>query len=247
MMLSLFRYPIRVVIFKKYGNTLKPVFDRARYEKRAIKTDHGVIESSYLILKREKVKIPPPPISFYYDIEDTRYLYLLQVDRHTYYPISFEGGNIVVKVPVYVTDKKGNVVKDEKGNPKITYVEKTLFDSHIVLEDGKIVELPGMIAHKTYDKERWLSTEIELASRLYRSKGFWERYGNVVGMAVIGILLVMMLYAGATKYTEMARIMTDGLREVAQSLNVVADKLLQATRAVATGQIENLTATTPPY
>jgi hypothetical protein len=100
------KFPINVIIFKKYGNVLRVVFDKGRYERKRIRTQDGIIESNYLVLKKEKVKIPPPPIGFYYDIENTRYLYLLQVDRYTYYPISFEGGKLVVKVPSYVRDKR---------------------------------------------------------------------------------------------------------------------------------------------
>jgi len=239
------KFPIHVVIFKRYGNVLRPAFDRGRYERRRIKTQDGIIESNYLVLKKEKVKIPAPPISFYYDIENTRYLYLLQIDRYTYYPLSFEAGKIKVTVPSYLTDKKGNILKDEKGNPKVVYVEKTLFDSNIILEDGRVVSLPNPIAYKTYDKEHWLSNEIETASRLYRSKGFWERYGNFVTLAVVGILLVMFFYVGVSKYAEMTKSLVDGLKEVSQSMNVIADKLAQAVR-VSTGQpIAN--ATKPPY
>jgi len=102
------RFPIRVVIFKKYGNVLKPVMDRGRYERKRVKTKDGIIESSYLVLKKEKVKIPAPPLNFYYDMDDARYLYLLQVDRHTYYPMSFEGNKIMVMVKTYLTDEQGN-------------------------------------------------------------------------------------------------------------------------------------------
>lgn len=228
--IGLFKYPIRVMIFKRYGNVLKPVLDKARYEKRRIKTQDGIIEQNYLVLRKEKVRIPAPEISFYYDIENTRWVYLLQIDRFTYYPISFEGGKMKVMYPAYQTDEKGNILKDEKGNPKITYVEKTLFDSTIALEDGRIVQLPNPIVHKTYDKEHWLSNEIETASRLYRSKGFWERYGNFVTLAVIGIILVMFFYVGVSKYAELTGNLVKGMKEISQSLNVVADKLAHAVR-----------------
>jgi hypothetical protein len=239
------KFPIRVVIFKRYGNILRPTFDKGRYERKRIKTQDGFIENNYLILKKEKAKIPAPPISFYYDIENTRYLYLLQIDRYTYYPLSFEAGKIKVNVPSYLTDKKGNILKDEKGNPKITFVEKTLFDSDIILEDGKLIPLPNLIAHKTYDKEHWLSNEIETASRLYRSKGFWEKYGNFVTLAVVGIILVMFFYVGVSKYADLTKTLVDGLKEVSESMNVVADKLAQAVKVSAGQPITNVTK--PPH
>jgi hypothetical protein len=245
-MLSLFkRFPIKVVLFKRYGNALKLAFDQARYEKRRIKTIDGIIENNYLLLKKEKVKIPPPPIDVYYDIDNTRHLYLLQIDRDTFYPLSFDAGKINVNVPTYVFDGEGNVIKDEKGNPKITYVERPIFDSNIILEDGRLISLPSIIANKTYDKEHWLSNEIETASRLYRSKAFWERYGNFIILAVVGILLVMFFYIGVSKYTDLTKTLVDGLKEVAQNINVASDKLAQAVKETAKQPISNITS--PPF
>lgn len=241
----IWKFPIRVVIFKKYGNVLKPVMDRARYEKKRVKTEDGIIENNYLVLKNEKVRIPAPPLSFYYDIDDARYIYLLQVDRYTYYPISFDGNRIMVKTKVYLTDENGNIIKDEKGNPKFEYVDVPLFDSRIVLDNGDVVELPTMIAHKTYDKEHWLSNEIETAFRLYRSKSFLERYGNFIILGIVGILMVMTLYVGVKNYAELTATLVEGLKEVSQSMNVVADKLAQVVRETTGQPAGNITR--PPY
>jgi len=237
MILDFFSFPIKVVIFKKYGNVLKPAFDRARYERKIVKTQDGIIENSYLILKNEKVKIPAPHISFYYDIDNTRYIYLLQLDRHTFYPISFEGNKITVRI------RKN--VKDEKGNTITTWEEIPLFDSNIVLDDGNLIQLPSMIAYKTYNKEHWLSSEIENAFRLYRSRGFWEKYGNFVVLAVVGIILVMFFYVGVSKYADLTKTLVDGLKEVSQSMNVIADKLSQTAKAISGQPIENVTK--PPF
>jgi hypothetical protein len=239
------KFPIRVIIFKKYGNVLKPVMDRGRYERKRIKTQDGVIENNYLVLKNEKVKIPAPPLNFYYDIDDARYIYLLQVDRFTYYPISFDGDKIIVKAKVYLRDENGNIIKDEKGNPKFEYVEVPLFNSRIVLDNGNVVEIPAMITHKTYDKEHWLSNEIETAFRLYRSKSFLERYGSYIILGVVGILMVMFLYVGVGKYAELTKTLVDGLKEVSQSMNVVADKLVQVVKEISGQQVANVTK--PPY
>lgn len=239
-MIGFFKYPIRVVIFKRYGNALKPVFDLGRFEKRRIKTVDGVIENKYLVLKKEKVKIPPPEIKFYYDFGDKRYLYLLQIDRYTFYPISFDGNAMTVLIPIYEyqKDKKGNVILDESGNPKIktdekgnpiiTYIQKPIFDGNIVLDDGRIVEVPTLIAHKTYDKEFWLSNEIEIAQKLYRSKSIWERYGNIIILGIIFMFMIMALYIGVSKYTELTRILVDGLKEVSNSLKEVGKLMAEA-------------------
>lgn len=238
------RYPLKVMIFKKYGNVLKPVLDSARYEKRRFRTEEGIVEQSYLILKNEKAKIPAQEISFYYDIENAKWIYLLQVDRYTFYPISFEDDKMEIIYPIYQRDEQGNIIKDEKGNPKIEYVKKTLFDSTIVVEEGKIVKLPMPITHKTYDKEYWLSNEIETAYRLYRSRNFWEKYGSYVMFAVVGILLIMFFYVGVSKYAELTSTIVKGLESVSQSLNSVADKLSSTAQALGA---KTTVATTPPY
>lgn len=236
-------FPIKVLIFKKYGNVLKPVFDRGRYERQRIKTADGFIENNYLILKREKVKIPAPEIQYYYDIDGVRWLYLLQIDRWTFYPLSFNAGKMIAYLPIYETDKNGNPIKDENGKPKIKFVPKVLFDSTIALEDGRIVELPNPIAHKTYDKEHWLSNEIETAQRLYRSKSFWEKYGNFVTLAVVGILLVMFFYIGVSRYAELTKTVTDGLKDVSNAMVQVADSL----RIAAQQSTQTPNVTKPPY
>lgn len=239
-------FPIRVLIFKRYGNILRPVEDRARFEKVRIKTENGFIENNYLLLKKGKVKIPVPEIQFYYDIENVRWIYLLQLDRYTFYPITFQSGQMLVYFPTYEVDKKGEVVKDEKGNPKIKYVPKVLLNSSIALEDGRIINLPNMITHKTYDKEHWLSNEIETAQRLYRSKGFWERFGNYIMLGIIGIFLVMIFYVGTSRYAELTKTLTDGLKNVANAMVQVADNLRLA---VQSSQAFNATITKPqpPY
>jgi len=236
-------WPIRVLILKRFGNFLRPVFDRARYEKRRIKTQNGIIEREYLVLKNQKLKIPAPEISYYYDVENVRWIYLLQLDRYTFYPCSFDAGKISVKVPVYEVDEKGNIVKDEKGRPKVRIVEKTIFDSRIALEDGRIVELPSFIAHKTYDKEEWLSSELEAAQRLYRSKSFWERYGNIVTLAVCFLFMVMVLYVGIRGYADLTKQLVDGMREIAKSYGNVANQLKEILRYVG----KNVTLAKPPY
>jgi hypothetical protein len=124
----------------------------------------------------------------------------------------------------------------------VVFVEKQLFDSEIVMEDGRIIQLPSLITHKTYDKEHWLSKEIETAFRLYRSKSFWERYGNFITLAIIGIFLVMFFYVGVSKYAEITGTLVNGLKEVSQSMNVVADKIAQAVRSAQTN-----TTLVPPY
>jgi hypothetical protein len=55
----------------------------------------------------------------------------------------------------------------------------------------------------------------------------------------------MFFYVGVSKYADLTKTLVDGLKEVSQSMNVIADKLAQAVK-VSTGQpIANVTK--PPY
>jgi len=247
-MFGVLKYPIKVVIFKRYGGALKPVFDKARYEKKKTITKDGVIEKSYVILKKQKVKIPAQPISFYYDIDNLRYLYLLQIDRFTFYPISFDGSKIKVLVPTFKTDEKGKVLKDKEGKPTIEYVEKPIFDGSILLDSGKVIEMPTMVTHKTYDREQWLSGEIESGSRLYRKKGIWDRYGNIITLAIGGVIIVMLIYVGATQFAHLTGNLSHALTEISKSMNTASGKLAQAIKIVESKQAINQTVSTaPPY
>lgn len=218
---ALKKYPIKVTILTKYGDTIAPHFDKGRYEKQRIKTADGFIENNYLMLKKTKVKLPAPEISFYFEHEGIRHLWLLQIDRSTFYPISFKKEGIFVKYKAYATDEQGKPIIDEHGKPKMVIAERKFFDASIAFDDGTVIELPNPVAHRTYDKEHWLSDEIETSSRLYRSKGLWEKYGNLIILGVVGIVVVMALYVGAKNITDMATAVGNNLEAVAKSCGYV--------------------------
>jgi len=237
------KYPIKVMIFKKYGNALKPVIDLGRYERERIKTQDGFIENNYLHLKKDKIRIPAPETQFYHDFQtekgtkadSVRWVYLLQIDRHTYYPINFQGSNAVVRIPVLkietVTVDGKEIQRYEKGEDGkyivAGYEPRKLFDSTIILEDGSIAEIPNPIAHKTYDKEHWLSGEIETSQRLYRTKNWWEKYGHLITYAVLGIMVMMFFYAGATQYANLTKDLASSNDRIAESNNRISDTYLK--------------------
>jgi hypothetical protein len=235
------KYPITVMVFSKYGNTLEPTNDRGRYVKQRVQTADGFIENNYLHLKKEDVKIPLPNTQFYQSLLNKRRLFLLKLDRWTYYPMNFDADKITIYTPVYKMDEQGIPLKDENDQMILEgYTHKQIFDSRIVLDNGQVVQAPNLIAHKTYDKEHWLSNEIETAQRLYRSKDFWERYGNIISLAVVGILMMLFLYVGASNFTKM--IETEG-----KNAEVIAQNLAQvATRCGMPGTTSPGTAGTPP-
>jgi hypothetical protein len=232
------KFPVFVCLFKKYGNVVKPSLDKGRYRKQRLKTEDGFIENNYFYLKKEKLKIPAPDLKFYHDIEveegkSERWIYLMQIDRYTYYPISYEGDAVYLNIPYYIlaTDIEGKPIVDENGKqkimvgedgkPLIQYKKQKILDSTVLLNNGKTIKIPALIAHKTYDKEHWLSNEIETDQRLYRSKGFWDRYGNIVIMAltifaVIGIIAVSLpeYTKNADKFVQGSGIMADALKNV---------------------------------
>lgn len=215
------KYPIRVVLLKRFGNMLRIAIDRGRFEHKRIKTMDGVLDQNYFFIQKEKVKIPAQEISFYYDINTAREINLLQIDRNTFFPLSFEGGKITAK---YVTEQDGKQV----------LVDCLIYDSTIALKDGRIINIPNPITNATYDREQFLSNEIETASRLYRSKGFWERYGNIVMLMVVGFLMVMFFYIGITNYMKMSKIMADSLVTMSANIDKFADKMIQISRGTAT-------------
>lgn len=239
------KYPIKTMIFKRYGNALKPVLDLGSYRKTRIKTMDGFIENNYFELKFEKIRIPTPDIVNYQDIDGKRWVYWLQVDRDTFFPISFEAGKMKVKIPICEIDPKTKQPKlDENKKPIIKYEERVLFNSRLVMEGDVVTELPTMIATKTYDKEHWLSSEIETAQRLYRKKAFWEQYGNVVMMMISGIIIIGIAWVVMRQYGKMNAELVEGLKVVAQSNGAVAERL----SLVAKWLGENVTSTvTAPY
>lgn len=211
------KFPIKVVILTRYNNVLAPKFDKGRYEKQRLKTMDGFIENNYLMLKKTKVKIPAPEISFYYEKDNKREIWLMQLDRETFYPISFKNKEITFAYDAIGVDAEGKPIIDEKtGRAKIVKEERPFFNSTIAFSDGKIIDIPNPVTHKTYDKEHFLSDEIETSSRLYRSKSFWDRYGNLVILGVSGILIVMLLYVGGKNIADMTAKASESLAQVAQ-------------------------------
>ena len=111
------------------------------------------------------------------------------------------------------------------------------------------ITIETLIPHRTYDKEEWLSSEIETAQRLFRSKNWWEKYGNYVILGIFLLFAVMIMYVGFTKYLELSRVVMNGLRDVSNAINSASDKFLQASRILAQEKAKMLANATakPPY
>jgi len=235
-----FGYPVRVLIFRRYGNVIKPVLDRARYEERKVKTPDGEIIKKYLVLQKTKAKIPAPDITDYYDIENKRWLYLYQIDRDTFYPCSVEGGRITVRIQEPIIEK--GKVKGYK------IVEKPLFDGNVVIsEDGTVINIETLVSKKTYDKEQWLASEIEAAQRIYRSKHWLERYGNYITLGLIILGMIMVLQIGLQKYAEITNAYLKGVKEVATPLNNIFNELKDIARHLGVNATAKPIPKPPPH
>jgi hypothetical protein len=290
------KFPVQVVIIKKYGNQLGFVLDKGMYKKEEVKTADGVIITNYFIFKKEKIggkklKIPAPEIKHYQETYDKtgkteRRIIFLNLDRDTYYPVIDVEGKLIVSIPqpiyeieyeieqafekneagetvpikdeagnykfFYKTNEKGEKLwhlkldsnnkpiqaKDEKGNLKFNYIQKPIFDSEIAIDGNKIISLPSLITHRTYDKEHFLADAIETAERIFRSKSFWEKYGSIIAMAVAGFLMAMMLAVAMSNYGTMTDKFVQGSNTMANALSNTAAACRQAVGAAGT---------TPPF
>jgi len=212
-------WPIQVIIFRRYANTLKIVFDRGYIYDKKIATESGEIETTVLKLKNNKVEIPAPDISFYNDIDNERVLYLYQHEREIFYPCKVTNEKITYYVP--------EVFVDANGNKIIRMKEVELFYPKLNVQE---------IDEKTWSY--WLASRIELANRMFRKVSFWERYGGVVMLFVMVIIGIMIFFMGYQQYTNIIGSASQSLERVADALNKIADKLISN---------QNVTILTPPH
>jgi hypothetical protein len=218
-------YPIQVVIIKRYANTLKIEFDRGGVFPKEIKTENGVIKTEVLKLRKSKVEIPAPDIKFYHDVDNERVLYLFQYERNVFFPCSITNEKISYFVP--------EVVVDEKGNKIIRMKEIELFTPKLNVEE---------IEEKTWSY--WLASRIELANRMFRKISFWERWGGLIMITLMLIFGVMIFISAFQQYSNIIGQASQSLKDVADALNKVADKLVQASQQNVTAPI---TPPKPPY
>ena len=144
------KFPIRVVIWKKYASGLVPVIDRGMYKKERFKTEAGFIETNYFIFKKEKIggkklRIPAPDIQYYQSIEwekgkTERQVMFLQIDRYTFWACTEQSGKIYVHVPQAIyeveRDAEGHLIRDENNNFKIK-LDENKQPVPILDKDGK--------------------------------------------------------------------------------------------------------------
>ncbi|MCS7231789.1 MAG: hypothetical protein RMJ67_06600 [Elusimicrobiota bacterium] len=212
-------FPIKVLILRKYGNALVPTFDLGRYEKERKITEEGALQVEYFKLKRLNKKIPAPEIKFYHsDEKGNRWLWLLQVDRDTFYPILFNEKGLFIESTQVVKD--GDVEKKEK-------VLIPLFYSDIILDNGKVVNLTTLIAEKSYDKEYWLSDQLRLANILYRKGTFFEKYGMFLLSLLFLVGLIAVSYIAYTSISEMIVSLSESIKGNTNALNDLSSNIFK--------------------
>jgi hypothetical protein len=219
------RYPIRVVIIRRYANALKIDFDRGGIFPEEIKTENGVIKTEVLKLMKNKAEIPAPDISFYHDVDNERVLYLFQYERDVFFPCKVTNEKISYFVP--------EIIVNEKGEKIIKMKEVELFTPKLNIEE---------INEKTWSY--WLASRIELANRMFRKVSFWERWGGMFMLAILVIVGVMIFVVAFQQYSNIIGQASQSLQNVADALNKVADKLAQVSQQNVTAPI---TPPSPPY
>jgi len=211
-------YPIRVVIFKRYGNTIKVVFDRARVVEKEEETQDGVRKFEYLQLKYEGAKIPLIDIKHYFDIDNVRYVYLYQPERNVYIPCKVTQDLISINLVTHEKDEEGNVISK--------LVEVPLFIPKIETEEITKKDLRTIYANEILRAyERWKKTS------------FWEKWGNFILLSILLIFGMLIPYVGYQQYSEIIKSASEGLGKVADALNKIADKLTHS---------QNVTSVPPP-
>jgi len=131
----------------------------------------GTYEKKRFIFKRRKdLIIPAPSFEHYWkDHKDRDILWLYEIERGIAYPITPEWE---------VIDKEGKKYK--------VFIDDFVVDE----KTKKTIALDGFIGHKYYDLQEELIKDLEVDP--YKKKGFWERYGNLimVAIAIVGIILI---------------------------------------------------------
>ena len=222
------KFPIHVIIFKKYGNVIKPEFDFGRIETEEEKTKDGIIKKEYLLLKNEKAKVPLVNLKNLFDIENERYVFLFKPERDVYVPCRVTPNYISVNLVTHEKDEKGNVV------PKL--VEMPIFIPRIETEEITKKELRTLYAN-----------EILRAQERWKKVSFWEKWGGLIMITLMLIFGLMIFVVAYQQYSNVIGSASMSLEKVADALNKVADKLMQALQQNTTAPISPPTPPKPPY
>lgn len=162
------RWPINVIIMQRGSKEIE-------FDKGAVITESKTLESGQkiedkrLVLKNRKEKLPAPSFEFYWkDKKGNDNLILLEVERGIFCPV----------LPKYL-------IKDEQGNIVPVDTEKL-----IDVQRNELLPMQILIGHKYYDLHEELIRDLEVDP--YTKKGFWEKYGTyiLVALTIIGLVLV---------------------------------------------------------
>jgi len=222
------KFPIHVIIFKKYGNVIKPEFDFGRIETEEEKTKDGIIKKEYLLLKKEKAKVPLINLKNFFDIENERYVFLFKPERDVYVPCRVTPNYISVNLVTHEKDEKGNVV------PKL--VEVPIVVPQLIPEEITKKDLRTLYAN-----------EILRAQERWKKVSFWEKWGGLIMITLMLIFGLMIFVVAYQQYSNVIGSASMSLEKVADALNKVADKLMQITQQNTTAPISPPTPPKPPY
>lgn len=136
-------YPIKLNIYRRYGNKLTPFFEWARYVRDRTDAEGLPIDEDYLEFESNKKQIPPIDIKHYYDLTTTREIDLVELDIDTFYPIKWKDGRmiawkkepIMVPVPVMTKNEKGEEV--QKVNEDDIPLYQTDSNGNLLMAQGK--------------------------------------------------------------------------------------------------------------
>lgn len=218
------KFPVNVTIFRKFQNTFVTVKDKGLFVSKSEKQNDGMKER-YFILKGEKKKIPAPDTKFYDEINGQIHLNLVQFDRETYYPVIFDNGEIKAMYDVPLTTQDGKYATDQDGNIRTKTVEKPILNTEMILDNGRIVTAPSMIASKTYDKEHWLSQQLVKGNRKYQKTSFWEKYGTTINIVLVFAFAFLLMAVVLQNFNDMFATVSGQLKETTSVLERTVDAL----------------------
>lgn len=236
--MALKKFDKRVTIYKYLQNDLKRLEAKGLYQKEVETTPDGKIEHRYLYLLFKKgippfgwkiSRIPAPSSRAYSLIDNAEHINLYQLDQNTFFPVIFKSGVLTALVDTVKMemgeDGKPTPKLDEKGNQIPETVERAIFDSRVMLKDGRIVDVPLGIAEETYNNVEWLGTEVMKANRDNKKPGGWldvlKQNAFSIVLLFTCIILVWINWDGMAKLAAQNAQTASQLTQVTNNLGIL--------------------------
>lgn len=233
------KYDVNVVILQKRGNTLEPLLDKGGFFRIQSKTDSGQIEENYFELYKNNIQFPNPHLIYLNALKSGKYLWVFQADEETYLPMRFEADKIAVsyEVPVVQVDEKGQplinekgeyeLVRNEKGEVQKSVQERLIFDSTIMLDNGKIVKLPTMVSEKTHDPINFITKGIDMVNVRFRTQSWFQQNMHLVMFffaLVATVVLIKLIFDG---FSGIASTIAGSNAVVAEQIRMASDNMVK--------------------